>query len=142
KGDIIVAVGPRKVLEKFRNLIGRESEVNLLNVPGRVASRKIIVTRKEVLGKTLAELNLKMLFGVAITRVARADLEMSAVPELKLQFGDTVQVVGNEEAMAKVSEVLGNRVHALNETNFIPIFIGIALGVLVGTFPLVIPNMP
>ncbi|HEU5125635.1 MAG TPA: putative transporter [Verrucomicrobiae bacterium] len=142
KGDIIVAVGPRKVLEKFRTLIGRESEVNLLNVPGRVASRKIIVTRKEVLGKTLAELNLKMLFGVAITRVARADLEMSAVPELKLQFGDTVQVVGNEQAMAKVSEVLGNRVHALNETNFIPIFIGIALGVLVGTFPLVIPNMP
>lgn len=142
KGDVILAVGARKALEKFQVVIGSESDLNLVNIPGRVASRKVIVTHKEVLGKTLAELNLKDLFGVAITRVARADIEMSAVAELKLQFGDTVQVVGNEEAMAKVSDVLGNRVHALNETNFIPIFIGIALGVLVGTLPVAIPNMP
>ncbi|MBC8096349.1 MAG: putative transporter [Akkermansiaceae bacterium] len=141
-GDVILAVGTRKALEQFRVVIGRESELNLVKVPGPVASRRIVVTRKDVLGKTIGELDLDDLYGVAVTRVARADIELAAVPELKLQFGDSVQVVGNEKAMAKVAEALGNCVHALNETNFIPIFIGIALGVLVGTLPIAIPNMP
>jgi len=142
RGDIILAVGTRKALENFRVVIGRKSDVNLVRVPSRVVSRKIVVTRKDVLGKTLDELDLDDLYGVAVTRVARADIEMTAVPELKLQFGDTVQVVGDEQVMAKVAAVLGNCVRALNETNFIPIFIGIALGVLVGTLPISIPNMP
>lgn len=142
KGDIILAVGTRKALEQFRVVIGRESDVNLFKVPSRVGWRRIVVTRKEVLGKTLNQLNLDYTYGVAITRVARADIEMTAVPELKLQFGDTVQVVGDEQAMAKVGQALGNCVRTLNETNFIPIFIGIALGVLVGTLPIAIPNMP
>jgi putative transport protein len=142
KGDVILAVGTHTALQNFRVVIGRESELNLVKVPGAVASRKIVVTRSEVLGKTLGQLDLDDLYGVAITRVARADIEMTAVPELKLQFGDTVQVVGNEQAMAKVGAVLGNCVRALNETNFIPIFVGIALGVLVGTLPMTIPNMP
>jgi putative transport protein len=142
RGDVILAVGTRKALEKFRVVIGRESDLNLVKVPSRVVSRKIVVTRKAVLGKTIGELDLDDIYGVAVTRVTRADIEMTAVPELKLQFGDTVQIVGDEKSMAKVAEVLGNCVHALNETNFIPIFIGIALGVLVGTLPITIPNMP
>lgn len=142
KGDIILAVGTRKALESFRVVIGRESDVNLVKVPSKVGWRRIVVTRKEVLGKTLGQLNLDLTYGVAITRVSRADIEMTAVPELKLQFGDTVQVVGDEQAMAKVGQALGNCVRALNETNFIPIFIGIALGVIVGTLPIAIPNMP
>jgi putative transport protein len=142
KGDILLAVGTRKALDQFRVVIGRESEVNLVKVPSRVGWRRIIVTKKEVLGKTLGQLNLDYTYGVAITRVLRADIEMTAVPELRLQFGDTVQVVGDEQAMAKVGQALGNCVRALNETNFIPIFIGIALGVLVGTLPIAIPNMP
>ncbi|HYG23548.1 MAG TPA: putative transporter [Verrucomicrobiae bacterium] len=142
KGDILLAVGTRKALDQFRVVIGRESEINLFKLPSRVEWRRVIVTRKEVLGKTLAQLNLVYTYNVAITRVQRADIEMTAVPELKLQFGDTVQVVGDEQAMAKVSDVLGNSVRSLNETHFIPIFIGIALGVLVGTMPIAIPNMP
>lgn len=142
KGDLILAVGTRKALETFRVVIGRESEVNLVKAPGRVVSRKVIVTHKEVLGKTIEQLDLDDLYGATITRVMRADIEMTAVPELKLQFGDTLQVVGNEDAMPKVSKALGNSVHALNETNFIPIFIGIALGVIVGTLPIAIPGMP
>lgn len=142
KGDLILAVGTRKALEQFRVVIGRESDVNLVKAPGRVVSRKIVVTRKEVLGKSIAELDLDDLYGATVTRVMRADIEMTAVPELKLQFGDTVQVVGNETVMSKVSEALGNCVRALNETNFIPIFIGIAVGVLVGTLPFYIPGMP
>jgi len=142
KGDIILAVGTRKALEQFRVVIGRVSEVNLTKAPGRVISRKIIVTHKNVLGKNIDELDFDDLYGVAVTRVTRADIEMTAVPELRLQFGDVLQVVGQESAIQQVADIVGNRMHALNETNFIPIFIGIALGVLVGAMPFSVPNMP
>lgn len=142
RGDIILAVGTRKALEKFRVVIGGISDVNLFKAPGRVVSRKIVVTRQAVLGKTLEELDFDDLYGVAVTRVTRADIEMTAVPELHLQFGDVLQVAGEEQAIGKVQQVVGNKLKALNETNFIPIFIGIALGVLAGTLPIAIPNMP
>jgi putative transport protein len=142
RGDVILAVGTRKALDKFRVVIGRVIDVNLVKVPGRVTSRKIVVTRKDILGKTIEEIDLDDLYGVTVTRVTRADIEMTAVPELRLQFGDTLQVVGDDQAIGKAAHVLGNRLHALTETNFIPIFVGIALGVLAGTLPISIPNMP
>ncbi len=141
-GDVLLVVGTRKALEEFRVVIGRASELNLAKAPGRVISRKFIATKKAVLGKTIEELSLDSRFGATVTRVARADIEMTAVPELRLQFGDTLQVVGDEEALEKVRVVLGNSMRALNETNFIPIFIGIALGVLFGSLPFVIPHIP
>jgi putative transport protein len=141
-GDIILAVGTRKALEKFRVVIGRISDMNLVKAPGRVVTRKIVVTHKAVLGKTLEELDFDDLHGVAVTRVTRADIEMTAVPELHLQFGDVLQVVGEDLAITRVADVVGNRMKALNETNFIPIFIGIALGVLAGSLPIAIPTMP
>jgi putative transport protein len=142
KGDIILAVGTRTALEKIHSVVGRESEVNLLHASGNVVSHRIIVTRKEVLGKTIEELNLADHFGATVTRVARAEIEMTAVRDLQLQFGDTLQIVGNESALDEVAKFLGNRVHALHETNFMPIFIGIALGVLVGAIPIAIPHIP
>jgi putative transport protein len=141
-GDVILAVGTRQALAEFRVVIGSESELNLVKVPGQVVTRKFIVTQNGILGKTIEELALDDRYGVTVTRVARADIEMTAVPELRLQFGDTLQVVGEEATMDKVRQVLGNSVRALNETNFIPIFIGIALGVLFGSLPIAIPNMP
>jgi len=72
----------------------------------------------------------------------RAEIEMTALPETELQFGDVVQLVGEEEAITKVTHELGNSVRALNETNFVPIFVGIALGVLVGMIPLHFSGMP
>jgi putative transport protein len=142
RGDVILAVGSRKNLEKFRVIVGRESDVNLTKAPGRVVTRKIVVTRKDRLGKTIDELGLDERFGVTVTRVARADIEMTALPELALQFGDMLQVVGEEDAMPGVTKELGNSVRALNETNFIPIFVGIALGVLLGTLPIYFSGMP
>ena len=142
RGDVILAVAARKNLEKFRVIVGRESDVNLTKAPGRVVTRKIVVTRKDRLGKTIDELGLDEKFGVTVTRVARADIEMTALPELALQFGDMLQVVGEEDAMPGVTKELGNSVRALNETNFIPIFVGIALGVLLGTVPIYFSGMP
>lgn len=142
KGDVILAVGTRRALQRYRVVIGRPSDLNLVKVPGRVTSRKIVVTHKEVLGKTLGELDLDDLYGVTVTRVTRADLEVTAVPELHLQFGDVLQVVGEDEALKRAADAVGNSMKALGETNLIPIFVGIALGVLAGTLPIAIPNMP
>ncbi len=142
QGDIILAVGSKKNLEKFRVIVGVESDVNLSKAPGRVVTRKVVVTHKAVLGKTIDQLELDERYSVTVTRVSRTEIEMTALPELALQFGDTVQLVGEEEAIAKATKELGNSVHALNETNFIPIFLGIALGVLFGMVPFHFSGIP
>jgi putative transport protein len=116
--------------------------VDLAQIPGRVRPRRVVVTRKNVLGKTLRELALNHLYGVTVTRVTRADLELTAIPNVELQFGDMLMVVGQEESLDKVAEALGNSVRALNETKLIPIFIGIVLGVLAGSAPLRFGAMP
>ena len=141
-GDIILAVGTHKALQSFRVVIGRVTDINLVKAAGRVISRKLVATHKDILGKTLEELDFDDLYGVTVTRVTRADIEMTAVPELHLQFGDVLQVVGEEKAILRATEAIGNKLRALNETNFVPIFIGIALGVLAGSIPISIPNMP
>lgn len=142
QGDIILAVGSKKNLDKFRVIVGVESDVNLSKAPGRVVTRKIVVTHKAVLGKTIDQLELDERYSVTVTRVSRTEIEMTALPELALQFGDTVQLVGEEEAIVKATKELGNSVHALNETNFIPIFLGIALGVLLGMVPFHFSGIP
>lgn len=142
QGDTILAVGTRKALESFRVVIGRVTDVNLTKVPSRVISRKIVVTKKEVLGKALEELDFDDLYNVVVTRITRGDVEITAVPERQLQFGDVLQVVGDEKGIGKVADILGNKMHVLNETQFVPLFIGIALGVLAGTLPIAIPSMP
>jgi putative transport protein len=142
QGDIVLAVGSRRNLEKFRVIVGVESEANLSKSPGRVATRKVVVTHKDVLGKTIDELELDERYRVTITRVARGEVEMTALPELTLQFGDVVRLVGEEEGITKAAKQLGNSVHALSETNFIPIFVGIVLGVLLGMVPFHISGIP
>lgn len=142
QGDIILAVGSKQNLEKFRVIVGVPSDVNLSKAPGRVVTRKVVVTHKAVLGKTIDQLELDERYSVTVTRVSRTEIEMTALPEFALQFGDTVQLVGEEEAIGKATKELGNSVRALNETNFIPIFLGIALGVLLGMVPFHFSGIP
>lgn len=141
-GDTLLVVGTWRGLEQFTRVIGSASEADLMKAPGTVTHRKIVVTHKAVLGKTLAELGLDHLYSVAITRVSRADIEMTAVPDLRLQFGDVLHVVGDEEGLRNASTMLGNSVKALNETQFVPIFVGIALGILAGMLPISFPGLP
>jgi putative transport protein len=141
-GDTVLVVGTRKGLAKTKVAIGQESDVNLLKIPGRIVNRKLLVTHKEVLGKNIDELDFDDIFGVTVTRVTRADMEMTAVPDLTLQFGDVIQVVGDEDSIKKVEKVVGNSLKALNETHFVPIFLGIALGVIAGVIPIAIPGLP
>jgi putative transport protein len=141
-GDILLVVGTRKSLESFGRVVGHKADLDLLSTPGRVRQQRVIVTRKDVVGKTLAQIGLDALYGVTVTRVTRAYVEVTAVPHLRLQFGDMLVVVGEEASLKQASDALGNSVQALNETNFIPIFVGIAFGVLLGSLPVYLPGMP
>ncbi len=110
-------------------------------MPSQVTQRRVVVTHKQVLGKTVQELGLEHLHGVVVTRITRADLEVSAVPDLRLQFGDLLQIVGETEGLDRATAVLGNSAKDLQATHFIPLFTGIALGVLLGTLPFAFPGL-
>lgn len=107
-----------------------------------LVSRRILVTHSKVNGKTLAQLGLRNRYRVNITRVNRAGIDLIARPNLALQIGDRVMVVGTKDAIAGVEKLLGNKLKRLNEPNLIPIFIGICLGVLLGSVPFVFPGIP
>jgi putative transport protein len=141
-GDHIVAVGTGAMLDQFERVVGRRSDEDLLQAPGGVTTLRVVVTSKHALGKTVRELGLDQLFGVIITRMTRADLEMSTVQDLPLRFGDVLQVVGNQESIQRAAVFLGNSLKELNETHFIPLFIGIALGIALGTAPVAVPGLP
>src|SRR4029077_3537849 len=140
KGDRIVAVGTGVMLERFEQIVGRRSDEDLLEAPGGVISSRVLVTSKRALGKTVGELGLDHLFGVIVTRMTRADLEMSAVQDLHLRFGDVLQLVGDQASIQKAAGFLGNSLKEFNETHFIPLFIGIALGIALGTVPVAVPG--
>jgi putative transport protein len=142
EGDIVLAVGTPAHLRELCLIMGVESREDLMEAPGPVTFERFVVTNKDIVGKTIRELELTQQHGVTVTRVMRADVEMTAVPALTLQFGDKLQVVGKEADIAKVASVLGNSIKDMNRTNFMPMFIGIGLGVLLGLYPFSFANMP
>ena len=105
-------------------------------------SSRILVTKEEVNGKRLGSLQLRKLYGCNITRVNRSGVDLVASEELVLQIGDQVNVVGTDINIASVEKVLGNSVKRLNQPNLITIFIGIAIGVILGSIPVAIPGVP
>lgn len=140
--DCLAVVGTRAGLDQFERIIGQRSEEDLVLDESSITFRQVAVTNRDVLGKSVGELNLGDRFRVAVTRVTRADIEMTAVPGLRLQFGDQMQIVGVPDELDNATAVLGNSLKELNETHFIPFFIGIALGVLLGTLPIPFPGLP
>jgi putative transport protein len=115
-GDTLLAVGAARLLDQFEPIVGRRTDEDLLTAPGPITYWRIAVTNRRVLGKTTAELGLEGLFGVEVTRITRGDVEMTAVPSLRLQFGDVLQVVGPEDQLQKAAALLGNSLKELNET--------------------------
>ncbi len=141
-GDRIVVVGTAKGLEHLERVVGPRSDEDLVMAKSGLSVRRVAVTDRHVLGKTVGEVGLADRFGVAVTRVARADLELSAVPGVALQFGDVVQIVGQDDDLEKAAVSLGNSLKDLNETHFVPLFTGILLGVMLGTLPIAFPGLP
>jgi putative transport protein len=140
--DRISVVGTREGLERFERVIGERSEEDLILAESDITFRRVAVTDRNVLGKTVDELNLDDRFGVAVTRVTRADIEMTAVPGLRLQFGDRIQLVGRDTDLDKAAAAVGDSIKELNQTQFVPFFIGIVLGVALGTLPIAVPGLP
>ena len=125
--------------------IGREIQMDRkqwIPAESQFVSRRILVTRHEINGKTLGSLQLRRLHGINVTRINRAGLELVATPSLVLQIGDRLTVVGSELAVEKVSETLGNSIKRLNEPNLITIFVGIVLGIIMGSLPISFPGIP
>ncbi len=141
-GDLLLAVGTRSGLDAVQRVIGHETDADLMLAQGPVTHRRVVVTLRTVLGRSLAELGLEHLYGVIVSRVSRADLEMTAVPDLRLQFGDVLNIVGEASSLERASEALGNSARALHHTRFTPFFVGIALGVLAGLIPVAVPGLP
>lgn len=104
--------------------------------------QKILITKPELNGKTLAQLKIRNNFGASITRVNRSGVDLVATPNLQLQMGDRVKIVGSELAVAHAEKILGNSMKRLNHPNLIPIFLGIALGCILGSTPFYSPVSP
>lgn len=142
RGDLLAVVGTASGLDRFERVIGQRSGDDITLEESSITFRRVVVTDRAMLGKPVRQLGLAERFDVVLTRVTRADLEMSAVPGLRLQFGDQVQIVGRPEDLDRAAKVLGNSLKELNETHFIPLFIGIVLGIALGTLPIVVPGIP
>ena len=140
-GDIVLAVGSQEKLRELQIIIGRPAQVDLKSLPSRVTTRRVVVTQKSILGQTIEELDPEA-YGVAVTRVSRAEIEFTPTPGYRFQFADTVLLVGENEAIDRVAKVLGNSPKQLNHPQIVPIFVGIALGVLVGSWPWHFGQMP
>jgi putative transport protein len=142
RNDRLLVVGTSAALEQFERVVGDRSDEDLVLEGSGIADRRVVVTERSALGKTIHELDLDERFQVAVTRVSRADLEMTAIPNLRLQFGDQLRIVGQEEDLDKAAKAVGNSLKEINATHFIPFFVGIVLGITLGTIPIVFPGLP
>jgi len=110
-------------------------------VDRQLVSHQFIVTRRQLNGKTLGSLRLRNLYGVNISRVYRSGVPLLAAPDLRLQFGDKIVVVGEQKAIDKIESLIGNTVNTLDEPNLFAVFIGIVLGVALGAVPFHFPGV-
>jgi putative transport protein len=141
-GDVLLVVGSKPSLEKLRLLVGGESAVDLKKISGPLIVRHIVVSQKKVIGRSLAEMQLRNRYGVNITRVHRAGIEFVPSPGVRLQFGDRLTVVGSQDMVAQLAGELGNSLKELDIPEILPVFLGIIAGVLLGSLPLPIPGLP
>ena len=141
-GDRILLVAAPKDVEALVALLGREVDAGPMMPDRKMISRRILITKPEQNGKTLAELRIRSTSGVTITRINRSGIDLVAAGNLQLQLGDRVTVVGPELSVAHAERLFGNSLKRLNHPNLIPIFIGIALGVVLGSISFWIPGVP
>ena len=148
EGDRVLVVTSRKDIATLEAMIGkRESidwnkdNVDWNSIDSQLVSRQIIITKPGINGKTLGSLRLRNSYGINISRIYRSGVTLLATPDLVLQMGDCVVVVGGERAIMKVEKVLGNAEQELNEPNLTSIFIGLAVGLILGAIPLALPGI-
>lgn len=140
-GDSLLVVCSVQDEPVFKSVIGRSINEEWPALPGQMVSRRIIVTKSEFNGRLLGSLRLRMGYRLNATRVNRAGIDLLASPNLTLQVGDRITVVGNPDDIDRLATRLGNSTKRLHEPNMITLFIGIFFGIIVGSIPIAIPGM-
>ena len=148
EGDRLLVITTEAEEESLRILFGEEEKVDWNKkdidwnaIDSQLVSQRIVVSRSEINGKKLGSLRLRNHYGINITRIYRAGVQLLATPGLVLQLGDKLTVVGEAAAISNVEKVLGNRIISLKEPNLIAVFVGIVLGLAVGAIPFSIPGV-
>ena len=139
EGDLLKAVGNDQSLKQLALLIG-ETITNDLPFGSTQELQSLLVTNKNIINKTLGYLNLQRTFNCTVTRVRRSGIDITPSPDLALKFGDKLTVVGETEGIKGVSNLFGNNQKVLSDTDFLPIALGIVLGVLVGKLNITFPG--
>ena len=146
ENDKVFVITTETDAETIKTFIGEEIDMERkqwIRMESQFINRRILITKPELNGKRLGQLKLRRkLYGINITRINRAGVDLVAKPGLTLQVGDRVNVVGTETAVSNVEKVLGNSMKRLNEPNLITIFVGIALGIVLGSIPISFPGIP
>lgn len=141
-GDQVLVICSGDDKEAVLAFFGEEIEMNWDKCDSELVSRRIVITRDNINGKTIRQLHLRTTYGINITRVNRSGIDLIAQPELVLQMGDRVMVVGEQKAIEKVEPILGNSLKKLNNPPIITLFLGIFVGIIVGMIPIRFPDMP
>ncbi len=141
-GDIILIVTRDANARNLENLLGESIEYEWHDDDKNLISRRIVVTRNNINGKTIGDLHLRSAFNVNITRINRAGINLLARPDLVLQVGDRVMVVGPADGIQHAEKLLGNTLRKLNEPPVVTIFAGIFTGILLGSIPIYFPHLP
>lgn len=145
ENDKLFIITTEQDAETIKTFIGEEIDMERkqwIRMESQFINRRILVTKPELNGKRLGQLKLRKLYGINITRINRAGVDLVATPNLTLQVGDRVNVVGTESSVQNVEKVLGNSLKRLKEPNLITIFVGIALGIILGSIPITFPGIP
>jgi putative transport protein len=140
--DVLLAVGDHDEIHQFQLIVGQPSTLDIRSISTAITTRQILITHRDVLGQTVDEVNLPRKFNVAVTRVARAGMEFTAVGPMRLQFGDNVRAVGEPAALDAAATLLGDSARDLNLPRLLPIFVGLLLGVFLGSLPFYVPGLP
>ena len=147
-GDLVLVIASPDDVQALELLFGERvqkdwntHDIDWNALDSQLISRSIIVTRPEINGRKLSSLRLRNLYGINISRVHRSGVQLLATPDLTLQLGDSLTVVGEAQAIEGVEKILGNAVKQLDEPNLIPVFIGLLLGLLLGSIPFAVPGI-
>ena len=146
--DHLLIISVKSDVENIKVLFGEQENVNWNKadidwnaIDSQLISRRIAVTRNRVNGVKLGSLRLRNLYGINITRVNRAGIDLLASPDLRLQIGDRLTIVGEANSVNTVGKILGDEIKRLNNPNLLAVFIGISLGMLLGALPITLPGM-
>lgn len=145
EGDKVLVITSQPHEEPVKILFGKEVSIpfsDWISHESSLVARKITITKSSMTGKSLRTLNVRSVYGVTVTRVIRAGVELVAGPNLYLQMGDILLVVGSEENIDKVARLFGNKASRLSHPNLVPIFFGIVLGIIFGSIPIRFPGVP